>query len=598
MVALAGILAATEIASNVANVIQVGIMVNDNLTPALETYEGKIENLDQATDSWFNQFTRSIPTTMLDSLKVGVDYIRDGLWSAAQMQTAIIASSSDLATNLKVPIGDARKLIEDSQVAIANIAAALPGETAGYADIYRSISGTLSKEFKGDDFKTESENFTKRIGLLASIRGADMNNAGQASNRFLAGTMTFGEVITQDVFGRNPALYAALLEQLETMKVDPEDWKNIKQSIRTKVFSAALAKAAPDALIAEFEGTFQGTVETIKTQIFDPISGLFGILRKVDGKENRTTLDAANGILQAMKSVGDTLVTLAGGLGLNLDPLFHLITFFDEVTKVVNQLRATINSDDTIKAVESWLADIPTKLGDFIVSAIKYVSGLMERLLGAGLTGKSVGNVVGMVTNLFENLKDKVLDNIDVKQLAALYFQVSKEIADFQSQLWWASIKIIPVRIGNYFSEMWLGFVKGLEDIKVVFSRFIDLIGNIFKPLVEMLESLGSLGKPTAVMAGAGIDVGDGSIKNNPVVNGITGAASSVGGLFDKVFNKPATRILAPTNKSIREKQEKGAFAPVVNINASTTSSATDIASMVTESLNNAFNEYSNGLLA
>jgi len=223
---------------------------------------------------------------------------------------------------------------------------------------------------------------------------------------------------------------------------------------------------------------------------------------------------------------------------------------------------------------------------------------LLERLLGAGVTGKDIGKVVGTVMNIFENLKDRVLDNIDVKQLASLYFSITKEIADLQKEIWWASVAIIPVRIGNYFSEMWLGFVKGLEDIKVVFFRFIQLIGKIFNPLVDMLQSLSSIGKPTAVMAGAGIDIGDGSIRNNPVVNGIVGAAEATGGFFDKVFNKPATRILAPTNKSIQEKKDKGAFAPVVNINATTTSSAQDIAAMVTDSLNNAFSEYSNGLLA
>jgi len=586
-----GVAAASTIASGIGNIIQVGIDVKDNLTPTLETYEGKIQTLEQVTNSWFNGFTRAIPSNLLDGLRSGVDYIRDGLWSAAQMQTSIIASSSELAVNMKIPIGDARKLIESSQVAIANIAAALPGETAGYASIYRSIAGSLSKQFSGDDFTAKSEEFTKRIGILAAIRGVDMNNAGNASNRFLTGTTGFQESMVADIFQNNANLQSNLRDQLAKNGLSPEDWKSITQEARTKVYLTALQMSAPDSLIAEFEGTFQGTVETIKTKIFDPLTGLFGILRQVEGKDKRSVLDAANGILQALKSVGDMFEKLAGGLGVNLDPLYYLIGFFDEITKVVKTIRASMNSVDAIGFLADYVNDLPGMIGSWAVGAIKYLSSLVDRLLGAGLNGSELGKVAGTVMNMFETIKDNVLDNIDVKQLAELYFRISKEIADFQGELWWSSIKIIPTRIANYFSEMWFGFVMMLQPVKVMFVRFAELLSNTFQPIVDALQNLTGMGKPQAVIAGVG---GEAVQNSNPIVQGLQGAADATGGLFNKVFNRDVKPLKQPPNKT---ENKKVAFAPVVNINATTNSSAGDIASMVSDSLNNAFNEYSNGLL-
>ena len=582
-----GVAAASAIASGIGNIIQVGIDVKDNLTPTLETYEGKIQTLEQVTNSWFNGFTRSIPTNLLDGLRSGVDYIRDGLWSAAQMQTSIIASSSELAVNMKIPIGDARKLIESSQVAIADIAAALPGETAGYASIYRSIAGSLSKQFSGDDFKEKSEEFTKRIGILAAIRGVDMNNAGNASNRFLTGTTGFQESMVADIFQNNANLQSNLRDQLTKNGLTPEDWKSITQEARTKVYLTALQMSAPDSLIAEFEGTFQGTVETIKTKIFDPISGLFGILRKVEGKDNRSVLDAANGILQALKSVGDMFEKLAGSLGVNLDPFYYLIGFFDEIAKVVKTIRASMNSVDAVAFLADYVNDLPGMIGSWAVGAIKYLSSLVDRLLGSGLDGAQLGKVAGTVMNMFETIKDNVLDNIDVKELAELYFRISKEIADFQGELWWASIKIIPTRIANYFSEMWFGFVMMLQPVKVMFVRFAEMLSTTFQPIIDTLQNLAGMGKPQAVIAGVG---GEAVQSSNP----IQGAVDATGGLFNKVFNRDVKPLKQPPNKT---ENKKVAFAPVVNINATTNSSAGDIASMVSDSLNNAFTEYSNGLL-
>lgn len=593
VIPVAAILAGAEIASNIANVIQVGIMVNDALTPTLDTYEGRIETLDQATTAWQNNFIDFAPTAALDGFRSAIDYIKNGLFEAAQMQTSMIAASSDLATNLKIPIDDARKVIEDSQVAISEIAAALPGETAGYADIYRSISGTLSKQFSGDDFKKQSEEFTKRIGILAAIRGADAATAGNASNRFLAGTMGFGEAIVQDIFQRNPALYSALLEQLEVMKVDPEDWKNVQQGVRTKIFSAALAKAAPDALIAEFEGTFQGTIETIKTQVFDPIKGLFGIMRRIDSAGNRTVLDAANGVLQSLNNMKDDLVAIAQRLGLNLDPMNLLIQVFDTINDVVGRLHLAVLSGDPVGDLQEWISSMPDMIGNWIVSAVKYVTRLLDMLLGTGVSGKEIGSVIGQVMNLFENIKDKVLDNLDINQVAEIYFRVSKEIADAQGVMWWESVKILPTRLGNWFSELWLNLVIGLQPVRVMITRFVELMGSFMTTLnsaVELvLNPLSAVGKITVAAVT--------NDPNKPNPDSIGGVNIPFGGAI-KGAVEYGDNLGKQLSGVMRPKPSKQAFAPNITVNSQSMSSAEEIAAMVQDKIYESYQQYQNESLA
>jgi hypothetical protein len=579
MIPVAALLAGAEIASNVANVIQVGIMVNDALTPTLSQYDDHIESLDQATGSWLDQFIMGVPSMALDGFRNMVDYLKTGFQEAAAIQTSMIAASSDLATNLKIPID-----------AISELAAALPGETAGYADIYRSISGTLSKQFSGAEFKQQSEEFTKRIGLLAAIRGADAATAGNASNRFLAGTMGFGEAIVQDIFQRNPALYTALLDQLNTMKVDPEDWKKVQQSVRTKIFSAALAKAAPDALIAEFEGTFQGTIETIKTQVFDPIKGLFGLLRRIDNLGNRTALDAANGVLQALNSLKDSFVTIAQSLGVNLDPVYYLINVLDVITDTIGKLHLAVISADPVTSFSKWVDSIPTLLAGWAVSAIEYLSTLVNRLLGTGIDGAKIGKVIGTFYNIFESIKDKILDNIDAKQLAELYYKVSREIADAQGAIWWESIRIIPTRLANWFSELWVHILFGISDIRVKVDRFIEVMDKLTDAIGLFINPLGALtnlaGRATTVQADP----------NAPTTKGILG--NTLGGIVDSgvqtgldwnkqlggLFNKP--------------KPVKTSFNPSFTINASTNASADEIASLAQERMYEAYAQYQNGVLS
>lgn len=610
VIPIGAIIAGIGAASDVANVIQTAIVVNDALTPTLESYSSQLDTLDAQTTDWLAGFNVPVPGSVLDGVKSAADYIKQAVFDAAQMQTSMIASASDLATNLKIPVNEALKVVENSQVAIANIAAALPGETAGYADIYRSLSGTLSKQFQGDEFKQQSEEFTKRIGILAAIRGADASSAGSASNRLLAGTSGIGEAVVQDIFQRNPALYSALLEQLQEQKVDPDDWKKIKQEVRTKIFSNALAKAAPDSLIEAFEGTFQGTYETIKTQLFDPISGLLGVMRKVDTQGGITVLDAVNNIFQTLNRLKDGAIAALKGLGYNLDPFHYLIEFFVWINDTIGELLLVGVSTNPVEGFKKWIADLPNTIGQWIIDTVKFFSGVIKRFLDSGLDGANIGSLVGQFMNSFDQIKLRVLENIDIKQIAELYFRISKEIADLQGAIWWEGVKAIPTRIAIWV-DMWLiNLQLGFVPIRVAFVKFTDMMLNIINALIAPLEAIIN---PISYFSKVANDL-NGAIPTAPAIqlpdsSGLKQAALSavkvglnpVGAVQDIGINAIKS-IFQPKPKqqgnTTNNTSKKTAFAPTINVNGAGVSDPQELANMVMDEILSAYSAFTENSLA
>lgn len=615
----AGIMKGIELAGNIASAISVAVLVQDMLSPKLAEYSDQLDGLDAQVNEFTGAFNVPISTGALDAVRASVSYIHGAIMEAAQMQTSMIASASDLATNMKIPIDQAIKMGEDSQTAIAGIAAALPGETAGYADIFRSISGTLSKQFSGDEFKKESEEFTKRIGILTAIRGSDPTMAGIASNRLLGGTMTPGEAIQQDLFARNVPLLENLYDEMEKMQVSPNDWRELQQSVRTQIFSAALAKAAPDALIKAFEGTFQGTMESLKTQLFDPISGLFGVLRRVESQDGMHLLDAVNGIFQTLNNLKERVVGVLQSTGINLDPFHYLIGFFRNINEGIGELLQAGLSENPMEGIKKFVRELPERIAEMAVNAVEFLAKIARSLLDVGLDGGDVGKAVGSLMGLFERLKMLVLENVNVRELVQIYYEIQKEMADLQGAMWIESIKLIPIRMGNWINDVLIKFQLAFVPISITWNRFIEFIGSTINKLMDMLKIVANpfnmeaaanevINKPKNVANISGSPL---SVNAQTGIRAITSGLNPVQLITDKIFEatgltkkiqdfagqaKPL-ETPKPIEKNILTKDVKTSFAPIININGGS-GNPKELADMVLEQIYTAYSEFTENSLA
>lgn len=334
-----------------SNVVEFLIRARDMATPVLSGLRSQVADLNKDLEKGFMQgLGAGIAFKGIDLAIDKVNALRTALWDAAKQQTQTIATSSDVATNLAVPIGDARKTVEGIQATLAKTAAELPGTTNDYNQAFLAIGGTLAGMFQGDveGFKAASEEMTKRVGILGSIRGVSGGESGMAMNRLLSGTMGFGEARQLDLFQKNPQLQKLLEAESKQRGLDISRIQKWSLQDRYQVISKALTLAAPDSLINEFKGTTESIIQSWQTNLFDPMVGIFGVSRRIASEGNRTALDALANLLTQI----DILTKAMGGMG--VDPMKELIRFFDWLALGAAQLAGMRQRGEEFLNFERW----------------------------------------------------------------------------------------------------------------------------------------------------------------------------------------------------------------------------------------------------
>jgi hypothetical protein len=551
-----------------------GAKVGSNLESSLPSSSGKLSGLTQGWATFWGGLGVQAVTGAIDLAMQGIGKIKDGLLSAASLQTQGIASSSDIAQTLGVNMATARGIFEDTQTKIADVAAALPGMTSDYNAVFGAIGGTLGQQFRGDaqGFKDAAMEVTQRVGVLAAIRKVSGEEAGMAANRLLAGTMGWGEARQLDLFQKNPMLQMAMQQQAAQSGVALKNWQKLSQDTRYQIFTRALKVAAPDSLLKEFEGTAEALMQTFQTNMFDPIKGAFGFLRKIDG---RTALDGFTGLLQALGALGSKVSQLAQKAGISVDPMRLLLSVFD------------------------WLADQATAATLFLSTAKGFkVSDL----------GSAVGTISAKLQNWFNGGLLDLVSSVNWGQLGydVTIFMV-KAFEGFVVNMDWGQAIAILLTVGWGAVEVLGGALRALLDL--LGADLLRLHNGIYPQVLRVMTAIGdSLTWAVQGVWGYIKDLMDRvsqiiqqtfAILTNPA-SLITGgsspgtASTGLGSLADSVTGGLSQPLGSPNTPG----NTTGVFAPQTTVNAKTGASPEAIASNIGAVIAAQYEQYLNGTLA
>jgi hypothetical protein len=515
------------------------------------------------------------------TLAATVKGVTDGLADAASKQTQLIASSSDLSQTLGIPLARARALNESTQAGLARIAADLPGVTADYVAIQNSLTGTFGDMFRGDEkgFQTGITDFSKRVGVLSSIRQLDASMSGSAINRLLSGTSGFGEISQVDIFQKNPMLIRAIRNSASQMGLDVADFKEWTQQQRYQVLDSALKFAAPDSLMKEFTGTTESILQGIQTNLFDPILGTFGFLRRIAGKGNRTALDAFAGYLQSFMALMDSLGKLGDRLGIRFDPMEALISFFDGVADFTNRLAQMV---DGARLPELQTLDINGALKGFW-------NGLATLVDPANIGNMMpwVDNAINSIVNGINTFIDMGVNHLVNGDPAAIGYSIGRLLGGIQDLLnrvgmsllgglsrinWLGVVNILLLGVTNSiiaFVTLVAGYIGRLGDnVSGMVSRMTSsvvqpAIANIGKAIARLLNSIPSFldGALSAAVPGYGVVrsfLGSAPAPTAPTSNPFTTGTATPSAL-------PLTTPNVATSTT-----SSSVFAPTVNVNGAT----------------------------
>ena len=503
------------------------------------------------------------------------------LKEAGRIEVLTIAASGDLSTNLGVSQSQARKLIEQSQIDIAKAAAALPGTTADYSTILHAIAGAVADGDKGNasQYQKDVLEVTKRAGMLAALRGVDPLNSGVGLSRAIAGTTGAGELFRLELFEKNPQFVKSVRQQLQAAGVSTAQWQQLDTASRLSIIKNALKVAAPDAVAKDFEGTFESLMQTIQTQLFDPMLGVFGLLRHVAQSGGRTTLDAIKAALSAFMGLGNEIASKLP----NFDPMAYVIRLFDFLADVANgahRLLAETGSVDLSKSLDgliSWLSHLDTfqlgrQLGDFL------------------------GSVLGRIGKLLEGMDDTALGSILSNTIA----KGIEALGGFLSSpgLWLGLGRLVfdaaykgVIAFNAAWDGAWNGLVnlavEGIQNLWEGLKHIWDLVGqaltNVYNQVQGVLSNLPGYQAPN---------------QNNSPADSLLGTiANTVGGgplgFFTGIAGKELSGLqglLTPSTQS--QASKTSVFSPNVNVQAQTNADPGAIANAVMGHMNTQYKIY------
>lgn len=471
---------------------------------------------------WAN-FASSGAMAVIGAIQTGISKVKDGLLEASKLQTRLIGSSSDVATGLGIGLQDALKLQETTQTDIARTAAALPGTTKDYTNIFEGISPVIASIYRGDTkgYQDSAMDLTRRTGVLAAKSNADPTMAGSALNRFISGTTGFQEVMMIDIFQKNALFQKALRDGLAQLGVGTEDWKKLTTRQREQITRNALRIATPDSLINGFKGTAEEVLQKIQTDLFDPLIGVFGFMRRVGDAGGRRAVDAFTQVLQNW----DALVRqFSEAFGINVDPMYLLIKSLDTLADIATWLSKTIDKlkGRTAKVDPGGLntTEVAMATGGLSAKGVNFGLATVLKGLLATDTAKIGEALGGAVMDALAGLGEFLL-GVDWGQVLTLMVVTFNKTIDLLAGIFWGIVK----RFGDLLKGTWDSITAEWSNGAVT---VLSTLADFFRRALDWVRSLGGLipGNVANPRQVQGVGKGEG-------VNGAVGVASN---LMEQVF--------------------------------------------------------------
>jgi hypothetical protein len=328
--------------------------------------------------------------------------VRDELSDISASGGLLSVAKRQKGTPLVKSFQDSMDLTQQTNKYMAEIAAALPGDTQQYIEVGKRLSDTAARmisadpakaiayaqelaarEGKGRTVGTQKQAYTQIIGNMATqgvLAGLGDGGAG-GGGRGLMGAyglpqlmerMMNDQEVSMGQFQRYAAIFRdpKIMEALE--RFIPKINATMKGTVdRARVFDKFFEEVLPPEMIRAFERSSAGIMEAFKTAFIGPETGLLGLGRKFEnmGKkmdaygryldENGDVTSFGNAV-NASLSLFDMLRDIFANISISLYPLVDLLP----------------QIFDPLKNIGDLLVDARHISGQFLQSFENYLAGL------------------------------------------------------------------------------------------------------------------------------------------------------------------------------------------------------------------------------
>lgn len=336
------------------NKVEVLLVAKDNITATIHSMRGNISSGIGDAIGTIATLTAAIAASAIAFSSLGAGFAK-----ATVMQTSQITGAYTLATLIGSTVTDAKVAVKDLNKEMIKLGDTLPGVTEDYQKFANTLTPTLAGMVKGDmsKFKALTIEASKYGGLLTATANGNGDQNAMTLNRYLGGTLSQSLARRQELFARNPTYFTFEKQAIKKLGFAGKDWeKQMTVAQRTAVFNLAGSMMFTPTMLAAYGNTADTVYQSLKSRLFNPVTGVFGFMREIKGLDDRTTLDAVTTFMVQLDIMGTQAGKWLSAHGINLDPMEAIGHMMDTASGWASAFTAAMKGDKS--GINTMVADI------------------------------------------------------------------------------------------------------------------------------------------------------------------------------------------------------------------------------------------------
>jgi hypothetical protein len=463
----------------------------------------------------------------LGKVNEAIGFVKNGFAEATNLQNEAIIAASTFSALTGSTYDQAATALENLNNRLAKSAAILPGATQDYKALATSVNDNLIEAFKDASGKLDvkawedaTASISESFGAITASSTKMIGNTSLGLTKALGGS-SIAELRSIALFEQNPVLLNELERGLAEKNAKTladlsiVDRVNLIKSVGEKFISGDFKSAASQSV--------DGLIQSFKSAIFDPSSGIFGLMRDLDEqtKGTQSVFSAYNetvNLFVGSNSLFSNISELITNLGLTADPMAILekgFKLFNSLIKVVVDSLAGINKvlspmksgANAAKNAIAETAKVPQSIGLFFsklangaslpelsqVIDIGEILSVIVTNIGRAIApwaAKTLGITADAIPDgktykidyqgLLVNVAQKITSQIDdqIIKFGQALGQNIKLVLDVGAKVFFATADAIidaAPQIGEFVGNIASGVVVTLGNLLSGFSEWISL---------------------------------------------------------------------------------------------------------------------------
>jgi len=427
-----------------SNSVEIELIVKDLASKAFQGLGGQINSNVLSA----NLLSSAITSGMrLASDAVGM--FSDKLKQSADLQLSNTSVASTFAALTGKSFESGTEFASKMSEQISMLAGKLPGANSEYRAIAARITDSVLPAFQDLNGVLDQQNFekgllniTKGLGVLSTASKTTSENTALFARRFLSGDAD-GRLKILEFSQNNPA-FLALVDKY--MKESGTKLSDYSRKGREALLEKVTQQLVTPEVIKAASSSVSGLIESLKANLFDATTGLFGLSRDLDLKKEgqQSAFTALNESLALLigkdglfNTIAQTLTTLGISFGDPMVALRNSILGFNQDIVAITSFFKGLNSTN----IDSAIGQFVNQIGEWTIGFLN-INGLVSfaNTIDWSAIFKSLGIVLANIVNTLST----VIAGIDYGQLSILIGKILVGmflgVGKFLSNLNWITV--------------------------------------------------------------------------------------------------------------------------------------------------------------